>query len=69
MIIPYPVGLFVDENLLPVKAYYLDPVLLLAKYFITLSLDDIIIQPEFEQTTSGVPIIGHYTSAKQFKQI
>ena len=69
VIISYPVDLLVDENLLPVKAYYLNPRLLLAEYFITLSLGDIIIQPEFEQTTSDVPIIGHYTSAEQFKQI
>ena len=69
MIIPYPDGVMISENVTPVVGYYLNPLFVIAEYFLHLSREDLILNPVFDVTTSGVPIISHYTSAEQFKQI
>lgn len=69
VIIPYPVGLLDIEHILPVKGYFLNPLYVLAEYLTQLSEEDLVLRPEFNVTTEGVPIIDHYTSAEQFKAI
>ena len=41
----------------------------LAEYFLHLSLGDLILKPEINCTTGGVPIIDHYTTGHQFIDI
>ncbi len=45
VLIPYPEGLLEISDLEPVEGYFLNPLFVLAEYFLQLSLDDVITRP------------------------
>jgi hypothetical protein len=69
MHIPYPNGLLDISDIQLVTGYYINPMFMLAEYLLTLRLADLILKPEINYTSKGVPIINHYASAQQFISI
>jgi hypothetical protein len=60
--IPYPSGLLDISDIQLVTGYFVNPMFILAEYFLHLSLGDLILKPVINCTTGGVPLIDHYSA-------